>query len=401
MKVSGTFAAVVSVFALSATAADCGKFTVATWNIGHFSLGISATSKFPAAEGDKWREAYRGFVDPVGARIMLVEEYSPYMDTEKTLRTPENVFGGYKVFLEGPSGGGGHVNAIFANGCTCKDAGVYAYGHHYQNTNFHFMFADVDGLETLVVATHLEPNWPTNHLAMRAEQIRQLLEAVGDFPRVIIGGDMNVDSMDELKPFADAGFTLANDGSYKTIYSWEPKEAIDHIIVKGFAVSDVRVHSDKRLSDHCMLSCSLALTDRSAAARPARPPRYEPFLTTEERVIWKNTDIAQIKAVSGTLQGRWIPVRHVARGVITDRTSDSFTVQFQALDGYCKAARAYFRQRGTDIVACADKAGFDNESYYGKRMSDASFKHELATSPDNGAYGVCRIVPADHYPLAW
>ena len=393
--------AVVSAFALSATAADGGKFTVATWNIGHFSLGISATSKFPAAEGDKWREACRGFVDPVGARIMLVEEYSPYMDTEKTLCTPQNVFGGYKVFLEGPSGGGGHVNAIFANGCTCKDAGVYAYSHHYQNTNFHFMFTEVDGLSTLVVATHLEPNWPKNHLAMRTEQIRQLLEAVGDFPRVIIGGDMNVDSMEELKPFADAGFTLANDGSHKTAFSWEPKKAIDHIIVKGFAVSDVHVHVDKRLSDHCMLSCSLAPTDRSVAASPVRLPRYEPFLTAEERVVWKNADIAQVKAVSGTLQGRWIPVRHVARGVITDRTPDSFTVQFQALAGHCKAARAYFRQRGSDIVARADKAGFDNESYYGKRMPDASFRHELATSPDSGAYGVCRIVPVDHYPLAW
>ena len=217
MKVSGAIAAVVSAFALSAAAADGGKFTVATWNIGHFSLGISATSKFPAAEGDKWREAYRGFVDPVSARIMMVEEYSPFMDTERTLRTPENVFGGYKTSLEGPSGGGGHVNSMFANGCACTESGVYAYSHHYQNTNLHFMFADIDGLETLVVATHLEPNWPKNHLKMRAEQIRQLLEAVDGFPRVIIGGDMNVDSMDELKPFADAGFTLANDGSYKTI----------------------------------------------------------------------------------------------------------------------------------------------------------------------------------------
>lgn len=401
MNVSGAFAAVVSAFALSATAADGGTFTVATWNIGHFSLGISATSKFPAAEGDKWREAYRGFVDPVGARIMMVEEYSPYMDTEKTLRTPETVFGGYKVSLEGPSGGGGHVNSIFANGCACKSDGVYAYSRHYQNTNFHFMLADIDGLETLVIATHLEPNWPKNHREMRAEQIRQLLEAVGDFPRVIIGGDWNVDSQEELKPFVDSGFSLANDGSILTSYSWEPKMAIDNIIVRGFAVSDVHVHADKRLSDHCMLSCSLVPTDVRAVVRPVRPPRYEPFLTAEERVVWKNTDIAEIKAVSATLQGRWIPVRHMAKGVITERTADSFTVQFQALDGYCKAVRAYFRQRGQDIVAWADRAGFDDMSYYGKRMPDASFKHELATSTENGAYGACRIVPADCYPIVW
>ena len=389
--------------ALTAGVASCGtdKFTVATWNIGHFSLGTDIVSKFPAAEGDKWREAYRAFVDSVGARIIFVEEYSPYMDTEKTLRTPENIFGAYKVFQEGPFGGGGHVNSIFANDCICMDSGVYAYNHHYQNTNFNYMLVTIDGLEVLVIATHLEPNWPKNHTKMRLEQMRQLIEAVGDFPRVIIGGDWNVDSADEWKPFVEAGFTLANDGSYKTCYSWEPKMAIDSIIVKGFAVSDVRVRPDKRLSDHSMLSCSLALTDRRKVAQTSRLSRYEPFLTAEERIVWKNTDIASIVDVSATIQGRWIPVRHFSKGVVIDRTQRSLTVQFQARDGYCKAVRAYFRQKGADIVACADKAGFADEAYCGKPVPDEAFKHELATSADNGAYGVCRIVPSASYPVVW
>ncbi len=379
-----------------------GKFNVATWNIGHFSLGVSSVSKFPAGEGDKWREAYRRFIDPVGARIMLVEEYSPHMDTEKTLRTTENVFGAYKLALEGPSGGGGHVNSIFANDCTLTDSGVYAYNCHFQNTNFHYMLATIDGLETLVIATHLEPDWPKNHVEMRSEQIRQLLEAVGDFPRVIIGGDWNVDSVDEWKPFADAGFTLANDGSIKTWIAWNPKEAIDSIIVKGFAVSDVRVHSDGRLSDHCMFSCSLTPTDRSKVKSKSKLPRYEPFLTTEERVVWKNTNIATIKDVSATLDGHVVSARLFARGVIVDRTPTSFIVQFQAGGGSCKAVRAYFRQKGPDIVAHADKAGFvDTELYYSKPMPDELFKQELATSKDNGTYGACRIVPSASYPIVW
>ena len=401
MTVARISALMVAVLTTDVALCGTDKFIVATWNIGHFSLGTSVVSKFPAAEGDKWREAYRGFIDSVGARIMLVEEYSPYMDTEKTLRTPENVFGAYKVFLEGPFGGGGHVNSIFANGCTLTDSGVYVYNHHFQNTNFHYMFATIDGFEVLVIATHLEPNWPKNHVKMRAEQIRQLIEAVGDFPRVIIGGDWNVDSADEWKPFADAGFTLANDGSYKTYFSWDPKKAIDSIIVKGFAVSDVRVHPDKQLSDHSMLSCSLALTDRRKVAQRSSLPRYESFLTAEECVVWKNTDISSIKDISATIQGRWIPVRHFAKGIVTDRTPTSFTVQFQARYGYCKAVRAYFSQKGADVVARADKAGFSDESYCGKPMPDEAFKHELATAADNGAYGVCRIVPSACYPIFW
>lgn len=379
-----------------------GKFTVATWNIGHFSLGVSSVSKLPAAEGDKWREAYRTFIDPVGARVMLVEEYSPYMDTEKTLRTPETVFGGYQLALEGSSGGGGHVNSIFANDCTLTDSGVYAYNCHFQNTNFHYMLATIDGLETLVIATHLEPDWPKNHVEMRSEQISQLLEAVGDFPRVIIGGDWNVDSVDEWKPLANAGFTLANDGSMKTWIAWNPKEAIDSIIVKGFAVSDMRVHSDGRLSDHCMFSCSLTPTDGRKTMSKSKLPRYEPFLTTEERVVWKNTDIATIKDLSATLYDRGISTQFFAKGVIVDRTPLSFVVQFQARGLSCRAVRAYFRQKGSDIVAYADKAGFvDGESYYGKRMPDELFKHELATAKDYGEYGVCRIVPSASYPIVW
>ena len=48
------------------------------------------------------------------------------------------------------------------------------------------------------------------------------------------------------------------------------------------------------------------------------------------------------------------------------------------------------------------KAGFvDGESYYGKRMPDELFKHELATAKDYGEYGVCRIVPSASYSIVW
>ena len=393
---------IAATLAAAATAsAGQGSFTVATWNIGHFSMGMDAISKLPAVEAEKWRAAYRDFLDPIGARLLFVEEYSPWMDTEKTIRAAESVFAGYEVALEGPSGGGGHVNSIFANGCEVADSGVRAYAQHYQNTNYHFLLTAIDGLETLVVATHLEPNWPENHAVMRAAQMRELLEAVGDFPRVIIGADWNVDSPDEWKVLEEAGFAMANDGSLPTAFSWDPKMAIDNVIVRGFAVSDVRVHTDKRLSDHCLLSCVLTPTDRSDAADSGLPPRHKPFLTTEERMVWKDMDISRIEALSGILQGRWIPIQHVARGVITERTGDAMTVQFQTLDGYCKAVRVHFRQQGADIVASADKAGFSDKAYFGKPMPDEAFGHELATAADNGTYGIRDITPSEKCPIVW
>jgi hypothetical protein len=281
------------------------------------------------------------------------------------------------------------------------DSGIFAFEDHYQNTNYRFMLTELDGLETLVVATHLEPNWPEDHLEMRKRQMLQLLEAVGDFPRVIIGADWNVSSSDEWKVMEEAGFTMANDGSMPTVFSWDPKRAIDSIAVKGFSVSDARVHTDKRLSDHCLFSCVLTPTSREDGARLGRQPRYEPFLTAEECVVWKNASIAEIRAMSAIMQGRWIPVPHMARGVIVERTLESMVVQFQALDGYSKAVRVHFRQRGADIVARADKAGFADKAYFGKPMPDESFRHELATAADNGAYGVRGIAPSEKCPIVW
>jgi hypothetical protein len=111
--------------------------------------------------------------------------------------------------------------------------------------------------------------------------------------------------------------------------------------------------------------------------------------------------LADIDGLSASMHGRWITLPHVAKGVITERTDTSLTVQFQSLDGICKAVRARFRQVGDDVVARAEKAGFADKSYYGKQMPDEVFKHEPATAADNGTYGAYRIAPSANCPVAW
>ena len=391
----------LAVVLLVAAEAAAGTFTVATWNIGHLDMGLSPNSRIPARDAEKWKTDYHAFLNPLDARIMMVEEYNPDFDKERTIRARDAIFGGYTHQFEG-LGRNGHVNSLFLKDCVCGTNEIYAYSYRYQNTNFHFVRADIDGLETLVVATHLEPDWPTNHVTMRAQQMHELLEAVGDAPRVIIAGDLNIDSAAELKPFADAGFEMANDGTLSTWPSWKPRpnNGIDNVIVKGFSISNVRVLTNARLSDHCLLVCSLTPHDVSPV-RNGRHPRYEPYLTGEEKVVWKGMRLNDVKELSATLHGRWITLPHVAKGVITERTDTSLTVQFQSLDGICKAVRARFRQVGADIVARAEKAGYADKSYYGKQMPDEVFKHEPATAADNGTYGAYRIAPSANCPVAW
>ena len=65
-------------------------------------------------------------------------------------------------------------------------------------------------------------------------------------------GDWNVSSFDEFTAFVNAGYTLANDGSFLTY----PGKALDNICVKGLAVYDAKMITTN-LSDHNALLCKV------------------------------------------------------------------------------------------------------------------------------------------------
>ena len=246
--------------ALMAVGAYGEKFSVVTWNVGHYSMGLSPVSRIPTGEVAKWTADYCGFLEPFDAKLVFLSEYSPFLDREKTIAVRTALFGDYNLGFEGPFGNGGHVNSLYVRSGVCVANGVRYYRSHYQNTNYNFARLKLGGVDTLVVATHLEPNWPENHRAMRAEQIAELLAFVGTERHVIIAGDFNVEDQAELKPFADAGFALANDGGLKTWHVSDPKQAIDNVIVRGFRISNARSVPAPKLSDHCLLSCELELS---------------------------------------------------------------------------------------------------------------------------------------------
>ena len=119
---------------------------------------------------------------------------------------------------------------------------------------------------------------------------------------------------------------------------------------------------------------------------------YEPYLTATQTTIWENRNLADIESFMCTVKCGWIGTATSGIGVIYDRTATSFTVQFQCVNGGCKAVRAYFRQNGANIVAWADRAGRDtDESHYGTRLDDSLFTTALATSDSANGYGVKMI----------
>lgn len=379
--------AIAVALSLAALSAQAGKFTVASWNIGHFSLGVSATSTIPTADASKWIAEYHRLLDPLDASLIGVCEYSPFLDREKTVSVRKALFGDYPIAFEGPTDTGGHVDSLFLRNCTAEKSVVTYFSQRFQNTSFHRTEVEVAGVRTVFIMTHLEPNWPEDHRSMRQAQMRQLLDAVADQPYVIINADWNVCDQDELKPFVDAGFSLANDGSLKTWHTSDPKFALDNIVVKGFVISDARAHPVGSLSDHLLVSCSLEPIPMDIV-RYDLTDRYEAYLPAHETVVWKNRRLREFEEIEGYIDGAWIMGRTLAKGLITARDDMSMTVQFQALSGQCKAVRAHFRQQGADVVGYADKAGYGNAEQYGSPLPESAFVHPVSESASTGSYGV-------------
>ncbi len=387
----GRIVAVVSLLlSLSTLAGE--KISIASWNVGHFSRGLSVDSFVPTAEVDSWALAYRDFIKETNARIFFVSEYSPYLDTNKTVRTPSAVFRDYGTAYESPLEGG-HVNSLFIKGLESSPSEIISYSHRYQKTHFNWTRVKIGGYETIVVATHLEPNFPTDQAEVRARQLRQLIENFRDYPRVIIGADWNFAVPSENAPLLEAGFTMANGGRIATWPSDSPRSPIDDFAVKGFEISNFRKMAAPKLSDHCLVTCEIEVMD----TRPIpdlHPRRYNSYLPAQETVVWKDRRLSEIDSFRAYMGGPWFSVLHQARGIIYDRTENSMKVQFQSLDGHCKVLRARFRQQGEDIVGAVEAAGFSEGDAYGTLLPVSKFVLPPATSPTNGTYGVYRIEAA-------
>lgn len=247
---------IVAAVCALAFGAQAEKFTFVAWNIGHFALGTNCNSSISAAEVPAYAQEYKALLGALNPRIVGLAEYSTRFDKKGTLYTRDVLFKDYPIQLESPYHGG-HVNALFIRACDLKQSQIVDYTNHYQRTHHYDAVVNMDGREVLVVMTHLEPNWPCNQLEKRKSQVRQLIHDLDGRQHVILAGDFNIKTKDELEPFLAAGYTMVNADMKNTWPAIRPNQAIDHIFVKGFAASDFRVISNPKLSDHCLIACSL------------------------------------------------------------------------------------------------------------------------------------------------
>lgn len=259
----------ILLLAMSAVAAAFGgseTFGFASWNIGHFALGIKWYSTISVADAPGKIAEYRAFLDKADARVIGLCEHEPFVGTNNTFAIEKTVLSGYDGKAVEPSGIG-RLNALYWKNAHCVSSGKVKFEKHSQHRYYRFARLKIAGREVCFVMTHLDWNlMKPGHEDDRAYQIRKLIADLRDEPYVVIGGDFNtcvyrdgkwVDSPGEYDAFVQAGFTAAHRGELKTCPAKAPCRSIDNIFAKGFDLSDVRVQVDPTLSDHALVRCTL------------------------------------------------------------------------------------------------------------------------------------------------
>lgn len=236
-----------------------GHFTIATWNIGHFANGARPNSLINKENYAEKLELFRKLFDDLDADVLFLNEYSEIFgyDANGVERKTQNVlFNSYKTKLIGDQVGFS-CNAIF---------GKYNISnleqHEFQTiatyvselpraANYYYISGDLKYKKNVIKLVCAHTISGNNKLCQL--MIAEIIDAYKDYDQVIMCGDWNTGN---YKKFVNAGFSLANDGTYKTYP--QKKYPLDNIIVKGLRITNVRL-IETDLSDHYPLTCRISI----------------------------------------------------------------------------------------------------------------------------------------------
>lgn len=265
--------AFLAVSVLASCASAAGSFGFATWNVGHFALGLGGRSAIDVKDVPAKAAAYRKFLSDADVSVVGVCEHSAAFSSDGLVKAADTAFADFAACAAGPTQGA-HANAVYwKDGVRLLSSGHRDYPVRNAKCYYEWVRLEIAGHEVCFVETHCD--WDTlapGHESDRTEQMKHLVREFGSEPQVVIAGDFNTcrrksandpwrDAPDEFDVFRRAGFKAAHWGSCMTWPASAPYMSIDNVFVKGFAVSGVRVQADKALSDHCLLRCTLTFDE--------------------------------------------------------------------------------------------------------------------------------------------
>ena len=224
------------------------RFSVVQWNIGHCARGKASKTAITAEESTARSAEYRAMIARLKPDFLGVSEFDPVFDKAGRLATNE-VFAAFPTKVLGPKNNY-QCNALFTR-FPCVRHEVVDYTLRRQKVYFIdsvFLFGTN---EVHFVQSHLDWFKTKDGQRYALPQMRQLVEHFKDAPYVIVSADFNVSEIGHFAAFAEAGYTVANDGRYAVL---------DNVVVKGFDVKELfAADNERRLSDHRIVGCVLEM----------------------------------------------------------------------------------------------------------------------------------------------
>ena len=259
---------------------DADSIRVATWNIGHFSIGKNTGTKLADATFQDHYNSYCDYLyNKVGADLITVNEYSAMFTP--SYRAKNTIFNRYPTQFEG-SQYRYSCNALFSRlpvdglrmqRYACNQTAKIEHTNLIAATDYYYLQGQITlgGESVTVVTAHLAFDNTKDPDTVCLDQIDELIRKLSDCERVLLMGDWNVRDFSYFDRFVAAGYTLGNTNPGRATCAGR---ALDNIIVKGLEVSDYTVHATG-LSDHYAVSATVTLGD----AAPTHSHTYDAVIT--------------------------------------------------------------------------------------------------------------------------
>ena len=246
-------------------------FTVATWNIGHFSMGRHKVSDFSDDAYETEYAKFRDYIDrELNADILSLNEYSVLFTPSHPAR---ELFKNYSAAAFEGSQMHYSCNALFSKlplktaaqkEYECNKTAVITHTKAIEASDYYFIEAElpIGGEIVTVVTTHLGFDDNLYPDTVDLAQMDELIARFENEKRVLMMGDWNAFHYEYFDRFKDAGYALGNpDGKLLTCIGSRTGKLewpVDNIIVKGLTMTDFRT-VETPLSDHVAVTATITL----------------------------------------------------------------------------------------------------------------------------------------------
>lgn len=241
------------------------KTRIAIYNIGHFSGGVEKNSTITASDYVAKLAGYKAAIHSINPDVLGIAEYSRIfgknlenenVETRKVLLADFMGFEGAQANYS--------CNALFfktivdkvkSKDYICNQTAVITHTNLIKATDYYYIDSDLymHGERIKLVTTHLA--FDNNNPAVCSDQIDELISLYADYEKVIFLGDWNVANFSQFDAFINAGYNLANDGTFITYPAGN--RALDNIIAKGVTISNPGIIQTTGLSDHLPFYCDI------------------------------------------------------------------------------------------------------------------------------------------------